>query len=54
MKKPSKKLTVNRQTIRVLGGEDLTVVAGGWIRPPISWSCPQPAPSSSNCPKTEN
>jgi len=49
MQKPSKKLTVTKQTIRVLG--DLTGIHGGWIRPPITWSCPQPAPSSSNCPK---
>lgn len=42
MTRPSKKLNVNKQTIRVLGGEDLTDVHGGWIRPPITWSCPQP------------
>lgn len=53
MTKPSKKLTVNKQTIRVLGGQDLEGVGGGWIRPPITWSCPQPPPSSSNCPKQE-
>lgn len=52
MQKPSKKLAVTKQTIRMLGGEDLLEVQGGWIRPPITWSCPQPAPSSSNCPKT--
>ncbi|HSR97435.1 MAG TPA: hypothetical protein VLM79_10315 [Kofleriaceae bacterium] len=43
---------MTRQTIRVLGGADLTDVQGGWIRPPITWSCPQPSASSSNCPKT--
>ena len=42
MKKPSKKLNLNKQEIRVLGGENLAGVVGGWIRPPISWSCPQP------------
>jgi hypothetical protein len=42
MTKSSKKLAVTRQTIRVLAGEDLAGVAGGWIRPPITWSCPQP------------
>ncbi|MGH9884706.1 MAG: hypothetical protein ACREBE_04220 [bacterium] len=52
MQKPSKKLNVTKQTIRMLGGEDLVEAHGGWIRPPITWSCPQPAPSSSNCPKT--
>ena len=51
MQKPSKKLNVTKQTIRVLGGADLTDVQGGWIRPMITISCPQPAPSSSNCPK---
>ncbi|HZJ65558.1 MAG TPA: hypothetical protein VFD36_18745 [Kofleriaceae bacterium] len=52
MTKSTKKLSVNKQTLRVLGGDELTGVAGGWIRPPITWSCPQPPPSSSNCPKT--
>ena len=42
MTKPSKKLNLNKQEIRVLGGADLMGVAGGWIRPPITWSCPQP------------
>jgi hypothetical protein len=51
MKKSSRKLNVNKQTLRVLVGDELADVAGGWLRPPISWSCPQPAPSSSNCPK---
>lgn len=50
MKKSIQKLTVNKQTIRALLTEELTGVAGGWIRPPLSWSCPQPAPSSSHCP----
>src|SRR6185503_3598305 len=51
MKKSPKKLSMNKQTLRVLVGDELADVAGGWLRPPISWSCPQPAPSSSNCPK---
>jgi len=25
-----------------LGASDLDDVAGGWIRPPITWGCPQP------------
>src|SRR6266545_795125 len=41
MKKSTSKLTLSKQTIRVLAGHDLAPVAGGWIRPPISWSCPQ-------------
>ncbi len=44
------KLTLGKITLR-----DLTVPGagpkGGWVRPPITWSCPQPPPSSSNCPK---
>jgi len=44
------KLSLNKLTLR-----DLTVPGagprGGWLRPPITWSCPQPPPSSSNCPK---
>lgn len=52
MTKSTKKLSVNKQTLRVLVGDELSGVAGGWLRPPISWSCPQPPPSSSNCPKT--
>lgn len=51
MKKSSNKLSVNKQTLRVLAGNELELVDGGWIRPPITWSCPQPPPSSSNCPK---
>ena len=52
MKKSNRKLVLNMQTIRALATEELADVAGGWIRPPITWSCPQPPPSSSNCPKT--
>jgi len=51
MKKQIKKLVVSKQTIRVLSSGTLDGVVGGWIRPPISWSCPQPVASSSNCPK---
>jgi hypothetical protein len=51
MKKSHKKLVMNKQTIRVLTPDVLADIAGGWLRPPITWSCPQPPPSSSNCPK---
>ncbi len=47
MKKAVKKLTLNKSTIRVLVTDDLGQAAGGWIRPPISWSCPQPSISRS-------
>jgi len=43
-------LTVRKRTLRDLtaGGHG---PKGGWIRPPISWSCPQPSPSGANCNK---
>ena len=46
-----RKLVLKRETLRQLTPGELKLAAGGWIRPPISWSCPQPPPSSSNCPK---
>lgn len=37
----NKRMTLGKKTLKDLGargkGPD-----GGWIRPPISWSCPQP------------
>lgn len=51
MKRSDKKLALNQQTIRVLESDELSGIVGGWIRPMITVSCPQPAPSSSNCPK---
>ena len=45
------KLALKKETLRQLTPSELKLAAGGWIRPPISWSCPQPGPSSSNCPK---
>jgi hypothetical protein len=50
MKKSVQKLRVTKQTIRVLAADDLALAAGGWIRPPITWACPQP---SANCSKIE-
>ena len=44
MKKTIKKLQVNKQTLRVVGFDELAQAAGGWIRPPLSWSCPDPVP----------
>jgi len=46
-----KKLALSTQSIRVLVDRDLAGVAGGWVRPPITWSCPQPS-ASECCPKT--
>jgi hypothetical protein len=45
MKKPVKKLNVSRQTVRLLAIDEIGAAIGGWIRPPISWSCPQPSVS---------
>jgi hypothetical protein len=45
-----KRLTVRKQTLKDLSAGDGPM--GGWIRPPISWGCPQPAPASMNCTKT--
>ena len=42
MKKAVRKLDLNKQMIRVLSAPELAEAAGGWIRPPITWSCPQP------------
>jgi hypothetical protein len=51
MKNTIKKLRLNKQQVRVLVAEDLARAAGGWIRPPLSWSCPQPS-GSECCPRT--
>jgi hypothetical protein len=44
-----RKLVLKRETLRQLTPSELKLAAGGWIRPPISWSCPQPAVSSATC-----
>lgn len=46
------KLALNRETLRQLTASELKLAAGGWIRPPLSWSCPQPS-ASACCPQTE-
>jgi hypothetical protein len=51
MKNTVKKLRLGKQQVRVLVADDLARAQGGWIRPPITWSCPQPG--SSGCPRTE-
>jgi hypothetical protein len=48
-----RKLVLKKETLRQLTPSELKLAAGGWIRPPITWSCPQLAASSSNCPKFE-
>lgn len=52
MKNALKKLRLNKQQVRVLVADDLAQAVGGWIRPPITWSCPQPS-ASGGCPRTE-
>jgi hypothetical protein len=52
MKNTLKKLRLNKQQVRVLVADDLAQAIGGWIRPPITWSCPQPS-ASGCCPRTE-
>jgi hypothetical protein len=38
------KLILNKETVQELTDSQAEQVKGGWIRPPITWSCPQPAP----------
>jgi hypothetical protein len=52
MKKAARKLGIRKQTIRFIVTEELAQANGGWIRPPITWSCPQPS-ASGCCPHTE-
>ena len=52
MKKPVTKLALRTQIIRTVTLGELPQAAGGWIRPPLTWSCPQPSMSGC-CPKTE-
>jgi hypothetical protein len=46
------KLVLRKETLRQLTPVELKQVAGGWMRPPMTWSCPQPS-ASACCPKTE-
>jgi hypothetical protein len=49
------KLELRTQTLRPLTSQDLAGVAGGWIRRPITWSCPQPTQHGScYCPPPED
>lgn len=42
-----RKLVLRKETLQQLTPGELKQVAGGWIRPPLTWSCPQP--SASEC-----
>ena len=46
-----RKLVLGKETLRQLTPGELKQVAGGWIRPPLTWSCPQPS-MSGGCPQT--
>ncbi|HEX3766354.1 MAG TPA: hypothetical protein VHW23_47000 [Kofleriaceae bacterium] len=52
MKKSIQQLRLNKQQIRVLVTDELAQAHGGWIRPPLTWSCPQPSASGGR-PQTE-
>ncbi|HUL64466.1 MAG TPA: hypothetical protein VLW55_07600 [Burkholderiaceae bacterium] len=51
-RRAERKLTLKVDVIRTLSDSEMNQVAGAWIRPPLSWSCPQPS-ASGCCPKTE-
>ena len=38
-----RKLKLKVDVLRTLSDSEMSQVAGAWIRPPISWSCPQPS-----------
>jgi len=46
-----RKLALRKETLRQLTASELKQAAGGWIRPPLTWSCPQPS-ASECCPQT--
>jgi hypothetical protein len=50
-KRRQRKLTLKVDVIRTLSDSEMNQVAGAWIRPPLSWSCPQPSQSGC-CPQT--
>jgi len=40
MKKVTKKkLALTKQSVRVLAGDNLANVVGGWVKPPLTWTC---------------
>jgi len=45
------KLKLDKDTVKDLATNDMKNVKGGWIRPPISWTCPQPTDNGTcRCP----
>jgi hypothetical protein len=51
-RRTERKLTLKVEVLRILSDSELNQVAGAWIRPPLTWSCPQPSQSGC-CPRTE-
>jgi hypothetical protein len=46
-RRTGRKLKLKVDVLRTLSDSELNQVGGAWIRPPITWSCPQP--SASGC-----
>ena len=40
-RRAERKLALKVDVIRTLSDSEMNQVAGAWIRPPITWSCPQ-------------
>ena len=51
-RRAERKLALKVDVIRTLSDTEMSQVAGAWIRPPLTWSCPQPS-ASGCCPRTE-
>jgi hypothetical protein len=51
-RRAERKLSLKVDVIRTLSDSEMNEVAGAFIRPPLTWSCPQPS-ASGCCPKTE-
>jgi hypothetical protein len=51
-RRAERKLSLKVDVIRTLSDSEMNQVAGAWIRPPLTWSCPQPS-ASGCCPRTE-
>jgi hypothetical protein len=40
-RRTGRKLKLKVDVLRTLSDSEMSQVAGAWIRPPITWSCPQ-------------
>jgi len=40
-RRTGRKLKLKVEVLRTLSDSELSQVGGAWIRPPITWSCPQ-------------